>query len=77
MLRQMPRLDPVLAPAALALCLVTVTQAAFTGFHAVGQWADALINEWICWFTGLYVALALVRGLVARTHVRAGARRER
>ena len=64
--------DPAATAAAGALALVVWTQALHTlGSERWRVWVDALANEWLIWFTILY--LAQIGGLALRARV-AGSR---
>lgn len=56
--------DPVLAAAAGALGLVALTQAALPA--PTGTVVDAIVNEWIIWFLGLYLTLRGAEAVMER-----------
>ena len=59
--------DPAATATAGALALVVWTQTAHPlGSESWRLWADALANEWLIWFTVLYLVLNGGLGLAAR-----------
>ena len=75
-MRQLRHVDSAATAAALALAAVTLTQSAHPlGSDSWRMWADAVVNEWLVWFTIAYLTLAGALALVARLPVRWPARR--
>jgi hypothetical protein len=65
--QQALRFDPAASAAAGAVMLVMFGQA----YHTLGSerwlvWIDALVNEWLIWFTVLYLIEVAILGVRAR-----------
>jgi hypothetical protein len=63
-------LDLAAVAATVALFLVAVDAIAIPAQPLnLGGWLDATINEWLVWFTGLYLTLIGLHALVERAAV--------
>ncbi|MBI3973775.1 MAG: hypothetical protein HY332_21065 [Chloroflexi bacterium] len=70
------RFDPACTAAAIALGLVFLSTSVHPWVPA-GSWLDAVINEWLIWFAGLFLACHFAAAAVERVAVLFGRRTER